>query len=135
MMDILVIDDDELFGDILARFFRRKGFAGRVAHNGADALAILSHQPRPVLIVCDIIMPIMNGFAFRRQQLQDPALAGIPTIMMSGHARFKRRVMRLGIDVFLIKPFAHTALEQALIRYGLAPQTTRPAPPSSVGGV
>ena len=55
--------------------------------------------------------------------------------MMLGQARFKWRVMRLGIDVFLVKPFAHTALEQALIGYGLAPQTSRPAPLSAVGGM
>src|SRR5260370_31955979 len=83
MRVILVVeDDDDLRRDICAAL-TNEGFVARPAQNGLDALMILQEDELPDLILLDLIMPTMNGWAFRAQQEMDPRLAHIPVIVMS----------------------------------------------------
>ena len=73
--------------------------------SGGGALARLRDGLRPCLILLDMNMPGMDGLAFRREQLADPALAGIPVVAMSGGGTTVEMEARaLGITTFLRKP-------------------------------
>jgi DNA-binding response OmpR family regulator len=83
MRAILVVeDDDDLRRDICAAL-TDEGFVAREAQNGLDALLVLQEDQLPDLIILDLIMPTMNGWAFRAQQELDSRLAHIPVIVMS----------------------------------------------------
>jgi DNA-binding response OmpR family regulator len=83
MRVILVVeDDDDLRRDICSDL-THEGFVARQAQNGLEALLILQEDELPDLILLDLIMPTMNGWAFRAQQEMDARLAHIPVIVMS----------------------------------------------------
>src|SRR5947209_3130315 len=80
---ILIVDDDpaalELLGDIL----RAEGYEVAVAANGEQALHLLRKSARPRLIILDLIMPIMDGWEFRRRQKLDKELTSIPVVIVT----------------------------------------------------
>jgi CheY-like chemotaxis protein len=81
---ILVIEDEPEIREALAELLAREGFATQEAENGSEALKLLRDRcVRPDLIVLDLMMPVMDGWTFRRAQLADPALAAIPVVVMS----------------------------------------------------
>jgi CheY-like chemotaxis protein len=69
---ILLVDDDAAVVRPLARFLELEALTYLRAGGGAD------------VIVLDLRMPVMDGWAFRREQLRDPALAEIPVVVLSG---------------------------------------------------
>jgi CheY-like chemotaxis protein len=82
---VLIVDDDNSVRSLLARYL---SFDPRLrpieACNGAEALARLREHGDVAAIVLDLRMPVMDGWAFRREQRRDPALSHIPVIVMSG---------------------------------------------------
>jgi CheY-like chemotaxis protein len=80
---ILVVDDDDDIRTALAEVLRDEGHEVRCAANGREALALLRSSAPPCLVLLDLMMPVMNGWEFREQQLADPALAEIPVFVIS----------------------------------------------------
>ena len=81
---ILVVDDDTDLRETLGELLTEGGFDARLAENGRVALEVLrsgTHHPR--LILLDLMMPEMNGWQFREEQLKDEALREIPVIVMT----------------------------------------------------
>src|SRR5687767_7129031 len=83
MSNVLVVDDDPDARTLLEMALCLKGHVVLTAVNGADALEI-ARRYRPDLILLDLAMPVMDGYAFRSAQLHDPDLAAIPVICVSG---------------------------------------------------
>jgi CheY-like chemotaxis protein len=83
---ILVIDDDADIRDSLAEILSDEGYAVRCFANGAEALEHLQHDGKASLIILDLMMPGMNGWAFREVQSHDERLAAIPVIAVSAVA-------------------------------------------------
>lgn len=81
---VLVVDDDVAIREMLARALDLEGFVAIEAGNGQEALARLRSKPRPGVILLDLRMPVMDGWAFRRAQLADRRLAPIPVVILSG---------------------------------------------------
>jgi len=81
---VLLVDDDAGVRRTLARFLGRDGIAVVEADNGQEALTYLKDGGAASVIVLDLRMPVMDGFAFRAEQRREPALAGIPVIVLSG---------------------------------------------------
>ena len=81
---ILVVDDDAAVVRPLARFLELEGFNTVTAPNGLEALKYLRGGGGADVIVLDLRMPVMDGWAFRREQLRDPTLARIPVVVLSG---------------------------------------------------
>lgn len=59
------------------------GFGAVTAINGAEALRYLRAGGDACVILLDLMMPVMDGFEFRREQLRDPRLASIPVVVLS----------------------------------------------------
>ena len=80
---ILVVEDDAALREMMAQQLHLAGFAPATAPNGYEALALLRMGFPAKLILLDLRMPIMDGWAFRAEQRRDPDLADIPVIVMS----------------------------------------------------
>jgi two-component system, sensor histidine kinase and response regulator len=102
---ILVIDDDDLVCEMLAASLREEGFETIQAldgHKGVEAARMHS----PDVIVCDVMMPNLDGYATLSALRHDPATATIPFIFLTGQTTKSdmRQGMDLGADDFLAKP-------------------------------
>jgi Response regulator containing CheY-like receiver, AAA-type ATPase, and DNA-binding domains len=81
---VLVVDDDRGVRELLTRSLSFEGFDVMEAANGQDALIQLRTGRRPGVIVLDLRMPVMDGWAFRVAQRADPRIARIPVVILSG---------------------------------------------------
>jgi CheY-like chemotaxis protein len=81
---VLVVDDDAAVRRAVARFLRAEGLGVVEASNGEEGLSRLREADGVAAILLDLRMPIMDGWAFRRQQRLEPAIANIPVVIMSG---------------------------------------------------
>ena len=106
MQRILVIDDEELFRQTTAFALQRKGFETLEAGDGVEG-AEIARRSLPDLIICDVNMERMDGYALLEQLRQQPSTASIPFILMTGmsDAGSMRKGMDLGADDYLAKPF------------------------------
>jgi CheY-like chemotaxis protein len=97
----VLIVDDEL--DIRETISEILGFEGHEVFSAADGEQALvrCRQLKPDLILLDLMMPGMNGWDFRRAQLRDPEIAGIPVVVVSAVGRLGD----LPASGFLPKPF------------------------------
>lgn len=91
---ILLVDDSSDVLEVIRVILESEGYTVHTAGHGEDALAMLRSGLDPALIILDLNMPVMDGWEFREQQLADPALRDIPTIVYSagGSVRPERLV-------------------------------------------
>lgn len=82
MHSVLVVEDDPDARELLRTALTVEGYEVRTAANGMDALTSL-RQARACIILLDIMMPVMDGWAFRRVQVADPDLASIPVLCIT----------------------------------------------------
>src|SRR6266850_6161173 len=80
---VLVVEDDAALREMMAQQLHLAGFAPATAPNGHEALALLRMGFPAKLILLDLRMPVMDGWAFRAEQRRDPDLSDIPVIVMS----------------------------------------------------
>lgn len=80
---ILIVEDDEDLREMMAQLLALEGFKAETAANGREALAYLAQGDRPDVILLDLMMPVMDGWEFRRHQVTDPALAAVPVVVLS----------------------------------------------------
>jgi CheY-like chemotaxis protein len=104
-MQILVVDDDDHIRSMVVELLEDEGYAVQSVVDGLEALDWLRAQPqRPCVILLDLMMPRMDGWAFRRAQREDPALAPIPVVTMSAHANLAATAAPLEPAGIVAKP-------------------------------
>lgn len=99
---VLIVEDDVDIRDALQELLAHEGYPVVAAENGRQALEYLRSGARPGLILLDLMMPVMNGWEFRRQQTQTGALAQIPVAVMT--AAGEAAAKSLGAEEVLPKP-------------------------------
>jgi len=99
---VLIVEDDEDLRDMMAQMLTIEGFNTATAANGREALEYLHSTGKPNVILLDLMMPVMDGWEFRRQQKADPELAPVPVIVLS--ALDPPRAATVDADAFLKKP-------------------------------
>ena len=112
---VLVVDDDQIVHWVLRRFLEGTGYHLVGARNGLETLELATRE-RPRLIILDVMMPDMGGFAVLRQLKNAEATKGIPVIILTGLAQRTTRLEAIasGADIFLNKPFTEDQLLAAL---------------------
>lgn len=116
---VLVVDDDHDIRETMEVALELGGFRVQAVANGAEALAFLRCAGRrPDVIVLDLMMPVMNGYEFREEQLRDPDLADIPVLVLTGFGDAPNEASKLGAAQGLDKPLSLRALEAAIRRLG-----------------
>ena len=101
---VLVVEDDAEIREIVTDILREYGFDVLEASNGAEALAVLQADPLPCIILLDLMMPVMDGEAFREAQLREPRLARIPVVVISAYLDLRVDLDRLQAAGYLKKP-------------------------------
>jgi len=99
---VLIVEDDEDLREMMAQLLTLEGFEAATVANGREALDYLHEASTPNVILLDLMMPVMDGWEFRRQQEADPALAPVPVIVLS--ALDQARAAKIHADAFLKKP-------------------------------
>ena len=101
---ILIVDDDKDIREILRDVLEEEGYAIVEATNGVEALSSLRGDVLPRVILLDLMMPVMDGQEFRKAQLADPRIAGIPVIVFTADANAKQKADRLAAADAFGKP-------------------------------
>jgi CheY-like chemotaxis protein len=101
---ILIVEDDDDVRGALAAVLEEEGHAILEARHGEEALRILRAPNTVCLILLDLFMPIMNGWAFRDEQRRDPALSSIPVIVLSADGAAAKSAASLGVVDSMVKP-------------------------------
>ena len=101
---VLVVEDNEATREALALILSGVGYQVATAANGRTALDQLRCHGPPCLIVLDLMMPVMDGWQFRAEQLRDQDLARIPVIVCSAAGDLGRKAGTLGAVAYIDKP-------------------------------
>jgi len=99
---VLIVEDDEDLREMMAQLLTLEGFQTATVANGREALEYLHNASKPDVILLDLMMPVMDGWEFRRQQQADPSIAPVPVIVLS--ALDQGRASNLEATAFLKKP-------------------------------
>jgi CheY-like chemotaxis protein len=107
--NVLIVEDDAPTRDMLATLLATQGFHPVAAEDGLEALHLLRTVRRrapdiPCLVLLDLTMPRLGGPEFRRAQLGDPTVAGVPVAVMSGAIDAAERARELGAVATVMKP-------------------------------
>ncbi|MBX3013646.1 MAG: response regulator [Caldilineaceae bacterium] len=118
MAKVLVVEDEAVLREALADWLVLEGHAALCAHDGqAGVESATLHLPD--LILCDIMMPRLNGYEVFRTLHADQLTAGIPFVFMS--ARVTPEDIRLGLDLgadgYITKPFTRLELLTAIQKF------------------
>ncbi len=104
--ELLLVDDDPNLVLLVKDYLEFRGYKVITAENGREALEVLETQV-PDLIVCDIMMPEMDGYALVKHIRENPGTSWIPVLFLSAKGQSQDRVkgLNMGADVYMVKPF------------------------------
>lgn len=104
---VLIVDDDPLILDVLTTILDLEDLAVRSAEDGEAALRALGAEV-PDVVVCDVMMPGIDGLEVCRRIKTDPATAHVPVILLTARDRAEDRAAgeAAGCDAYLTKPFS-----------------------------
>lgn len=103
---LLLIDDDPNLVLLVKDYLEYQGYTVMSAENGREALRVLE-QDQPNLIICDVMMPEMDGYAFVKHIRSNPRTSWMPVLFLSAKGQSQDRIKGLstGADVYMVKPF------------------------------
>jgi DNA-binding NarL/FixJ family response regulator len=103
---LLLIDDDPNLILLVKDYLEFRGYEVVTAENGREALDLLETQV-PDMIVCDVMMPEMDGYSLVSTIRSDPKTSWIPVLFLSAKGQSQDRVkgLNVGADVYMVKPF------------------------------
>ena len=112
---ILIIEDDEVIRENTAEILELSNYEVETAHNGKVGVA-KAKELQPDLIVCDIMMPELDGYGVLHILCKNPETSSIPFIFLSAKSEKSdiRKGMALGADDYLTKPFEEMDLLNAI---------------------
>ena len=104
---ILVVEDEADIRELLAFNLRREGYAVLEAGDGREGLE-LARERQPDLVLLDVMMPVMDGFAVCRELERDTRTVRIPVIMLTARGEEVDRIvgLELGADDYVVKLFS-----------------------------
>lgn len=115
MPKILAIDDESNMLDLIRAFLSMDQHTVETAPNGEAAIA-LAKTFLPDLILCDVMMPDMDGYTVLRKMQEEPELKGVPFVFLTGLGDMDhlRQGMNSGADDYLTKPFSYKDISQVV---------------------
>lgn len=108
---VLVIDDEPDTANLIKEHISSEGYKPIVAYNGPDGVALAKTQ-KPDLIILDLYMPEMDGFAVMKVLKQDKQTEHIPIVILTGHDTkgYREKCLMLGATEYMTKPFTEEDL-------------------------
>jgi len=104
MTTVLVVEDEFGISELLDAVLTEEGYQVLTAMNGREGLDLLAHE-QPGLVLSDYMMPVMDGAALLTKMKAEPALQGIPVVLMSSLPEAAVAARCIGYAAFLRKPF------------------------------
>lgn len=114
---VLIVEDDTNVRQALARTLQLSGFSVIESSSGSGGIDVLRDQPQIAMVLLDLNMSPMDGRAFRKLQLADPALAAIPTVVLTGAPLADVDDATLQADDYLLKPVGREHLVSVVSAY------------------
>ncbi|MGA7403093.1 MAG: response regulator [Candidatus Sulfotelmatobacter sp.] len=117
MTRILVAEDNAVNRELLRELLELRGYTVLEACDGQEALETIE-QTHPELLLLDIGMPVLDGFAVVRKIRENPSLAGLPVVAVTAYAMRgdRERILSSGFDGYLSKPVDPSSLTKELDR-------------------
>lgn len=114
---VLIVEDEEDAAELFAEMMRVSGFRVLKTIKSAPAISIMLAE-KPDLVLLDIMMPEVSGLDILRQMRRDPALAGIPVIVVTAKSMPTdiKNSMEAGASTYLTKPVGFLELKEAVER-------------------
>ena len=115
---VMLVEDDPDIRTMVSQLLELEGWRVITFGNGGEALDSLRGGERPGLILLDLMMPKMNGWQFRAEQMRDSALSSIPVVVLSGDVRgadtsavhadgYLKKPIDLEVLIATVRRFAH----------------------------
>lgn len=115
-MNILIAEDDDLIRDLVRRFMTIWGFKFDIASNGKEAVELAQmNEGKYDLCLMDTDMPIMDGLEAIKHIRKD--VRYFPILSTSGDFRYKNKLLEIGADEFIAKPYNHKELHHKIIEW------------------
>ena len=114
-MRILVVEDDQPLRRLLVRYLREGGYVVDEAEDGAEALTRMSAEV-PDVVLLDMVMPGVTGPEFMAACRNDPRLAPVPVVVLSGAPADEFSASQLGARAYLMKPIDLDVLRAVIDR-------------------
>jgi len=108
MTTVLIIDDEPAILEILSSLLKDEGYQVIIAADGKEGLRRLASS-KPDIVLCDVMMPFLDGRTLCRTMQRDPLTSGVPVVLMSAVANIVSRT-ECGYAEFIHKPFDFEAL-------------------------
>ncbi|HEV3232144.1 MAG TPA: response regulator [Candidatus Dormibacteraeota bacterium] len=114
---LLIAEDEPALAKVLKMRLEIEGFDVSTAGDGQEALDMIAAD-RPDLLICDLMMPVMDGFAVSRKIKSDPDLKSIPVLILSALKRGREtaELEKIGVDGFAAKPYDSKELTATIRR-------------------
>jgi two-component system, cell cycle response regulator DivK len=130
MKKILVAEDNPINRELLRELLEIHGYTVAEACDGQEALAMVEQAP-PDILLLDIGMPLLDGFAVVRKLRANPRFTALPVVAVTAYAMQgdREKIMNSGFDGYLSKPVNAGSLVQELGRL-LALPNTQSVPPT-----
>jgi CheY-like chemotaxis protein len=115
---VMIVEDDADVRDALVEVLEDNLYATLCAANGEEALEkARAARVKPCVILLDIMMPIMDGWTFRANQLEDAELRSIPTGVITAHGNARDEADKMAADAWLKKPIRLDTLVSTVRRF------------------
>jgi two-component system cell cycle response regulator DivK len=117
MRTVLIAEDNPTNRELLRELLESRGYTVLEACNGQEALAMIE-QNRPDILLLDIGMPVLDGFATVRKLRENPRFASLPVVAVTAYAMQgdSEKIINSGFDGYLSKPVNSSLLAQELDR-------------------
>ena len=117
MIKVFIAEDNAVNRELLRELLESRGYTVVEACDGEDALRMIE-QTQPDILLLDIGMPVLDGFAVVRQLRQNPRLSALPAVAVTAYAMQgdRERILNSGFDGYLSKPINARSLAEELDR-------------------
>jgi CheY-like chemotaxis protein len=112
---VLIVEDDADLREMMAQLLTLEGFQAATVANGKEALDYLHNVSRPHVILLDLMMPVMDGWEFRRHQRQEQQIKDVPVVVLSALDQSNAR--EIGANAVLKKPLDFDRLLELVRQY------------------
>ncbi len=102
---VVVVEDDPDIREVLQEMLDSGGHQVLTASNGREALDLLDRVASPCLVLLDLMMPVMSGFAFLEELQRRPDRDRVSVLLISANAQVEQAARGKGVVGFVRKPF------------------------------
>jgi two-component system cell cycle response regulator DivK len=117
MSNVLIAEDNPVNRELLRELLESRGYSVIEASDGQEALRLIE-ESHPDILLLDLDMPVLDGFATVRRIRANPAVAALPVLAVTAYAMQgdREKVLRSGFDGYLSKPIQSRLLFEELER-------------------